>query len=122
MREQPTATTTPKSGAVPTSDDTVSAAIVSVDEIIARYPGQWILMQVTSDEGGWPSHGQLLARADTYDEIARARIALLPDVNLADGPLYVFDAYPPIRTGEELRVVLENIRDETSDPFRWPRV
>jgi hypothetical protein len=88
---------------------------IAVDDVIARYPGEWILMQVTAYENGWPSRGRLLARADTYDEVSRARTDLLPQVNWEDGPLYVFDAYPPIRTGEELRQSLEDLQQSLED-------
>jgi hypothetical protein len=122
MREQPIATTSPEPAAVTEISTDVSADTVSVNEIIARYPGQWILLQVTADEHGWPARGRLLARADTLEEIARLRTALVPRVNLADGPLYVFDAYPPIKAGEDLSLAFEKMRDENADPFRWPRV
>jgi hypothetical protein len=95
---------------------------ISVDEINARYPGQWILLQVTAYADGWPSAGRLLAHSDSYDEASQARSAVCRDLNPADGPLYLFDAFPLIRTGEEFRLALAEPPDDGCDPFRWPRV
>jgi hypothetical protein len=98
-----------------------------VDEVIARYAGQWVLIQVTAEERGWPSEGYLLAHGDIYEEVSAARSRWLDQVDFANGPLCMFEAYPLLRTGEELRQSLEELWEEVQnledyDPFRWPRV
>ncbi len=103
--------------------DTHLGQPVSIDEVIARYPGQWILMQVTASENGWPSRGYLLAHGDSYEEVCQARSTRLRMLAPGEGLLYLFDAYPPIRTGEELGRSLQELREqEDFDPFRWPRL
>ena len=127
-RRQPRAATThSRDAASADPNDGAYRQSISVDEMIARYPGEWVLMQVTAQERGWPSEGYLLAHGDAYEEVSAARSWWLDQVDFADGPLCLFDAYPLIRTGEELRQSLEELWAEVQniedyDPFRWPRV
>jgi hypothetical protein len=49
---------------------------LSIDEIMDRYPGEWILMRVTQyDEDYWPTHGYVTIHAATQqamlDEMER---------------------------------------------------
>ena len=46
---------------------------LSLDEIIARYGGQWVLMRVTGhDEDWWPAEGYVVAHASTQEELLQA--------------------------------------------------
>jgi hypothetical protein len=78
---------------------------LSMDEIIDRYRGQWILMRVTEDdEDGWPARGYLLARAPSQAEILEAEERLPRADAAADGrvlPYYSFLAQHDISSGPE---------------------
>jgi hypothetical protein len=76
---------------------------LSIDEIIARHRGEWVLMRVTEDdEDGWPERGYLLEHAPTQAEVITS---LERWVHLAnDGnrwPFYTFLAEPLIKSGPE---------------------
>jgi hypothetical protein len=71
----------------------------SVDEVIALYPKEWILMRVTEhDDEGWPSRGYVLAHSMSRDDIsdvfqrepARADMPL----EVRHQPYYIFRAFP----------------------------
>ena len=84
---------------------------LSLDEVIARYPGDWILLQVTShDEDRIPSAGHIVGRwADTPANDRRISLALSAVLEAAGEPdeqYYLFQAYPRIRTGEAMRQAL----------------
>jgi hypothetical protein len=76
---------------------------ISVDEVIERYRGQWILMRITEDdEDGWPKRGLLLERASTQRGILAAFekwIHLAKDGN--PWPFETFLAEPMITSGPE---------------------
>jgi hypothetical protein len=92
---------------------------VTADEVIARYPGQWILMRVTAwGERGTPERGYLLAHSPSRKTVEEARLEAIPAGEPAPGTLYVFEASPPIRTHEEWRAALERLAEEwEGDPF-----
>jgi hypothetical protein len=76
---------------------------ISIDEIVERYRGEWILMRVTKDdEDGWPERGYLLERAASQNEIIAAMERW---VHLADDgnrwPFYTFLAEPLVKSGPE---------------------
>jgi hypothetical protein len=97
---------------------------MSVDDAIARYPGEWILMAVTgSDMDGWPSQGYVLGHHPARRKMCQARSKLLATSDRPAGALYLFDGYPLLRTGEAVRQALEAARDtDAHDLVRWPRV
>jgi hypothetical protein len=74
--------------------------------MVDRYEGEWILMRVTAYRGGWPSHGEVIARSPS-------RPAILEAWREVDGSRqpgerhYVFRARRQTRTGGELREALE---------------
>ncbi len=82
----------------------------SFDEIVALYSGEWILLRVTAVEGGWPSHGEVLAhdasRTTITDAWADAVRSKKPDDRY-----YMFPACDAIRTGAELREALAVLRE-----------
>jgi hypothetical protein len=90
------------------SDVDPYAATLTVDEIISRHRGQWVLMRVTEhDDGAWPARGYLLDWAPTQEEILKAWKLRVPD--LADGnrwPLYSFLAEPLITSGPEYNAAI----------------
>jgi hypothetical protein len=98
-------------------------APISMDEIIARYPGEWVLIVVTREEDGWPSEGRVLAHGKSYHRMCQARSAAYARLDDLDGPLYLFEAYPPIRTVKDCQQALARLAKVPDfDPFYWPRV
>lgn len=104
------------------SADEVSGTM-SVDEIIAQYPGEWIVMKVTEEEDGWSSRGQILTRCGSHDEAWERLGEIGPRVKLAEGEsTYIFDGYRRLRTGEEVRAALRELESMEHDPTgleRW---
>jgi hypothetical protein len=76
---------------------------LTVDEIIARHRGDWVLMRVTEDdEDGWPERGYLLDVAPTQEEILQAWERRAPELSDDNRwPLYSFLAEPLITSGPE---------------------
>lgn len=84
----------------------IESNAVAVDEAIARYDGQWVLMKVTErDADQLPVKGHVLAHSTNRDEISAVLAkepppsAFLPDA--PHRPYYTFRAYPRIRSGPE---------------------
>jgi hypothetical protein len=101
--------------------DTQTSVICSIDEVIARYPGQWIVMRVTEyDERHLPARGVLIAHARSRRAAARIWGDEIPRTKPGEGVLSLFDAYPRITTGEEARRSLAELRDQGDPPGRWP--
>jgi hypothetical protein len=92
---------------------------VTADEVIARYPGQWILMRVTAwGERRTTERGYLLAHSPSLEIVEAARLDAIRAGEPAPGTLDVFEAYPPIRTHEEWRAGLQRLAEEwEGDPF-----
>jgi len=73
-----------------------------VDEAIALYRGQWILMKVTANDGdNMPAKGYVLAHSPRRADISKA-LAKEPPRSAVAGdapsqPYYVFKAYPRLR-------------------------
>ena len=84
--------------AIGAQDDTIT-----VDEVIERYRGEWILMRITEDdEDGWPKRGYLLEHGLTQDETIDAIKRWIHLAN--DGnrwPFETFLAEPIIKSGPE---------------------
>ena len=80
--------------------------VLSFHEVVALHQGEWILWEVTALEGGWPSHGRVLAhspsRTATLEAWAAAKHA-----GTKPGQHYVFRACEAITTGAELREALD---------------
>jgi len=54
-----------------------SQEILTVDQIIERYPGEWILLQITESVSGWPEAGIIVVRGPTRDSIQEPALAVL---------------------------------------------
>jgi hypothetical protein len=81
---------------------------ISVATAIARYPGEWILMGVTArDDDGWPTEGDVLAHNPSRQKVGKIRAHLLQGSEPLIGPLYLFDGYPLLQTGDDVRSALE---------------
>jgi hypothetical protein len=98
----------------------ITGSALSLDEVTARYPGDWILLRVTAcDEDGIPSAGHVVGRwADTPANdrrIARALSEVLEPAGEPDEQYYRFQAYPRIRTGEAMRKALAEAAEDASE-------
>lgn len=94
-----------------------------MDEVLARYPGQWVLWEVTDNEDGWPSAGWVIAHDQSHSRMCDVRIAQVEPAKLR-GPLHLFEAVRYLRTGEEIRQALAQLEEEDGedlDASRWPR-
>ncbi|HEY7062689.1 MAG TPA: hypothetical protein VII06_14510 [Chloroflexota bacterium] len=91
-----------------------------MDEVIARYPGDWVLLQVTGhDEDGIPSEGRVVRHwPDTRandSRISRALSDILEAEAPAENRYYLFQAYPRIRSGEAFREALAQVAEDFSE-------
>ena len=115
--------TAPKASNNPVEAD---APELSVDEVVARYLGEWILMQVTAyDDDQWPARGRILAHHSSYTKVGKAWLKALASSEPGDlrKLYYVFTADRLLRTGEELDQALVGLRQQDDlDLFRWLRV
>jgi hypothetical protein len=94
--------------------------ICSIDEVIARYPGEWIVMRLTEyDQRKLPARGVLIAHTRSRRAAQRIWGDEIPRTRPGDGVLSLFDAYPRITTGEELRTSLAELAARP-DPVPWP--
>ena len=74
------------------------AGPLSLDKIIARFRGEWVLMRVTGhDEEHWPSEGYVLAHAPTQGALLEAEEKAPQPI--AGQPYYAFFAEPFITSG-----------------------
>ena len=75
---------------------------MSVNEAIARFRGEWVLMKVTEyDEDHWPSRGYVIAHSPDREEINAAIPLRSQEVISPEAPRqphYVFLAYPRARS------------------------
>ena len=72
--------------------------VLTIDEMIDRYYGEWILMRVLEhDEDHWPWKGHVVLHAPTHDELLKAE-AHAPRA-VPGQPYYSFPAYPDITSG-----------------------
>lgn len=85
--------------------------VVSVDDAIRLYEGQWVLMLVSAfDQDQFPVEGRIIAHTGDRDEINEA-LALEPPRSEAAPrmPYYIFRAFPRICSGPELDEAGENL-------------
>lgn len=88
----------------------VGPRILSFEQVVASYKGEWILWKVAAFEGGWPSHGEVLAHSPSRPRILEAwRDAV--GSRTSDELYYVFPARLDVRTGAEVREALELLQE-----------
>ena len=104
------ADSSPRPGAAaPTSD------VLSMDDIVARHAGKWVLIQVTQyEEGGWPAQGRVLACSPSRKKLSAIVLRELKKGTLSR-PYYWFHAVPLGKTLAEWRQTLERPGIETVD-------
>ena len=81
---------------------------VSLDEALAQYHGEWVLMEVTAfDHHKAPSHGVVIAHEISHKRVCRIleKVAR-SNQDTPDICYYLFSAYPRVSTGDEMRKVL----------------
>ena len=82
---------------------------LSFDDVVTLHEGEWVLWEVTALEGGWPSHGRVLAHSPSRAAIMAAW-ANAKGARTQPGQHYVFRACEAITTGAELREALEALQ------------
>jgi hypothetical protein len=87
-----------------------SGEFMSVNEAIARFRGEWVLMKVTEyDEDHWPSRGYVIAHSPEREGISEALRHEPPRGTLPpEAPrlmYYVFLAYPRARSLAEYKAM-----------------
>jgi hypothetical protein len=94
--------------------------VCTIDDVIARYPGEWIVMRITEyNERRLPARGVLIAHSPSRRTAQRIWGGELSRAEPGDGVLSLFDAYRRITTGEELRASLAELI-AGPDPVPWP--
>jgi hypothetical protein len=79
---------------------------VSIEEVNARYGGQWVLLKITAfDENHLPSHGHVVAHG-SEKRVGKVLDGLASTPERWEPPYYFFCAYPRIRSGEALRAAI----------------
>jgi hypothetical protein len=92
---------------------------VSIDEAIALFPGQWILMKVTTyDQDHCVSHGEVIAHGS--NKTVEKALSRLSAMGKSPPPsYYLFSAVARLRTGADLRAALDDAANaEASGAWR----
>ena len=98
-----------RNGAEPPPAIDWNGPIMTVDEAIDRYPGQWMLMLLLGDPWRQNRGGRLLAHSESHEEITTLSIEAARTRPHPDGVCTIFDGHRPIRTGEEFGRLLDEI-------------
>lgn len=86
-----------------------AVATLSLEEIIARYEGQWILMSITEfDDRHVPARGAVLVHSPSRAAVSRKLVDVFPGASGSSAKYYLFQAHPFARTGPELRQALHD--------------
>jgi len=84
-------------------------APISVDEAVARYPGEWMLLRVTArDQAGVPAGGVPVVHGPTRESVQQATLDALRARTDPAEEYYLFSGYRRVRSGEVWQVVLAN--------------
>ncbi len=86
--------------------------IMTVDEAIDLYPGQWMLMLLLGDPFKESRGGRLLAHGDSHEQISALSVEVARARPHPDGVYSMFDGYHLIRTGEGLRRLLDELYEK----------
>ncbi len=92
-----------------TRDD--PATELSLDEVVERFDGQWVLIRVTRlDTRDVPTHGRVVMHGLSHEKVCARRDELVSQSG-SRAPYYVFHAKPFLTTGAELRVALQHLEE-----------
>jgi hypothetical protein len=106
----------------PSEAEQSAGTLMTMNEAIARFHGEWVLMKVTEyDADHWPSKGYVIAHSPKREGISEA-LALEPPRGLLppDAPrlrYYVFLAYPRVRSGPEYRAAAAKLFSDLVTAF-----
>ncbi len=78
----------------------------TMDEARRQYDGDWLVMEVLSEKGGWPDRGIVISHSRTQPEAWKVFAEAWKTDPEASRELYLFHAVPLVRSGEEMRAVL----------------
>jgi hypothetical protein len=80
--------------------------VMSVQEAIERYAGEWVLMDITESDELLKTTGRIVCHSPDGEAAALARSHY---VRATEGPIHVFlfEAIQPIANGDELRTLLK---------------
>jgi hypothetical protein len=78
------------------SADSARNDVLSIDEVMDRYRGEWILMRVTRHDEGWPTHGYVTVHATTQNAMLDEMERQTESPEHARLPLHSFLADPDI--------------------------
>lgn len=96
-------------------------AVHSMDDIIARHPGEWIALRVTGyNERHWPAEGEVIARARSHARAWHKLADYMLSSQETSGLYTVFQAVRYLTTGDELRRSLAELSEQSDPPGRWP--
>jgi hypothetical protein len=99
-----------------------SQEILSFDEVIDRYYGEWILLHIVEECDGWPEKGIVVVRGPTQDSITEPTIAVLREAIGTSRRYHRFRAIPHYRNWDEWRASLdENWQPKRRGGGRRPR-
>jgi hypothetical protein len=83
-------------GTTAVADPVIDEAL-SIDEIMERYRGEWLLIRVTDhDEDGWPTHGHVTVHAASQKAMLDEMERQTDPPELAQFTRYSFLAEPDI--------------------------
>ncbi|HVX30182.1 MAG TPA: hypothetical protein VHA53_06850 [Nitrolancea sp.] len=95
---------------------------VSVDEVIASYEGEWILLRITEyDERHRVTRGAVIVHDPDNEKIWDMWAKLKNESPDSDDCYFIFQARPVIRTEKELLEFLRNGGEFMEVPFDWRR-
>jgi hypothetical protein len=123
MTQQPTRLThaAPPSGRGESRRSAEETQILSMDEVIARYPDQWIVMRVTgSGQHNVPREGQIVARAPSFAEGSRLLTQCQARADPPGSRYHLFLAQRHPLPGDQLRQRIAELMTQGDPPGRWP--
>jgi hypothetical protein len=88
--------------------------VMSVDDAIASWQDEWVLMQVLAfDAAGWPQRGELVAHSPNRAAISEVLAGEPPRAEQPErGPYYIFRANPRARSGPEFDAAVAKLVGE----------
>lgn len=88
-------------------------APVSIKEVTALHPGEWVLMKVTDfDQNKLPSRGHIIAHWTAYNRNISVSLSKMLSSKEPGARYYLFSAHDYARSGAELRKALDGAARE----------